>query len=142
MRNLPGAVYWKVRDRLTRAPFLFRGVKARSGQGWFDTAATYEIEYPYRPGVAVVFRVYHRALILGVLDSHPGMDDDDIDYRLMRAIQSVNGGEAYCREAWEDRARRTVAAFAVSPSDQAELSSMLGLDDSRTEITGAETNGS
>jgi hypothetical protein len=72
--------------------------------------------------------------MFGILDSHPDLDDDAIDYRLIKAIQSANGGDAYCKEAWADRARRTVAAFAVDDDDLSELSQMLGLDDPRTQV--------
>lgn len=128
-----------IRDNITRAPFILRHLRVRPDQGRIDTATSWEIEYPYRQGTSVIIRLFRsHAVLAGILDDHPSLDDDEIDYRLLMAIRSTDGGDEFCAEAWERRARIAVGRFALDDDDAAEISQMLGLDDERTRVVPAD----
>jgi hypothetical protein len=137
-RETKAAVTWALgqakikydRLRYLNPPVFLRHMNVRPEEGRFDTATTYEIEYPYRPGTSAVLRLFGgHALQLGILDSHPDLSDDAIDKRLLAAIKSADGGRSYwdtpeARESW---ARRTVGTYANGPDDEIHLLQQLGM---------------
>jgi hypothetical protein len=122
--------YDRLRD--INPPVFLRHMYVRPEEGRFDTATTYEVEYPYRPGASAILRLFGgHAIQLGILDSHPDLDDAAIDRRLLSAIKSADGGRSYwdtpdAREHW---ARVTVATHAEDPNDEIQLLDQLGLWD-------------
>jgi hypothetical protein len=119
-----------LRSRWQASPVFIRHLLVRKDQGRFDTATTYEVEYPYRPGTSAVLRLCGaHALQLGILDSHPDLDDDAIDKRLLAAIRSADGGHSYwdtpeARQYWAEQA---IAAHARDEAEEAMFRDQLGL---------------
>lgn len=129
-----------LRNRWQASPVFIRHLLVRKDQGRFDTATTYEVEYPYRLGVSAVLRLYgSHAVQAGILDSHPDLDDDAIDKRLLAAIRSADGGRSYwdteeAREAARETlgareryARRAVIRHSTNPDEEKKFLAQLGL---------------
>jgi hypothetical protein len=86
----------KVADRHRAFPMYLRKIRLNKDFPRLDSAPAYESEYPYREGTAVVVRVVGtRGLTLGIMNNHVPMDDKSINARLIAALRSADGTEAY-----------------------------------------------
>jgi hypothetical protein len=118
-------------DFKTRVPVVFRYIKLSKDLKRFDTCNTYEVEYPYRQGLAMVFRVIGtHGFQLAVLDNHPDLSDDAIDNRLFAAIHSADGTVEFQAETWEEwraHVADLIRRSKLGDTEAAEVLDMLGV---------------
>ena len=125
----------RILDFKTRVPVVFRYIKLSKDLKRFDTCTTWEVEYPYRKGLAMVYRVVGKhGFQLAVLDNHPDLSDDAIDDRLFAAIHSAEGPVEFQAETWRkwtSRAGRHLENYgrsvALPHDERREVYEMLGV---------------